>query len=348
MFIRIVAGIVLAYLLLGAAYSSLFTVDRAEFVYVTEFGRPVATYDGETEAGLHWKWPWPVQAVQRLDRRLQVFDLPGAELLTRDPQQGTIDKTLTIDAYVCWRIADKDGVDRFIRTVGLPDRARTILGQRIGSRLGAEIGQMKLENLISIAPRQVVEERMDKLRQRLLGTGDAADNLPADRENLKDQARKAYGIEIVDVRLRRFNHPPQVRDAIFDRIRSERNKKVADYQSEGAKLAADIQSTAEREARDILTLARAEEQRVKGQADAEADRIRNLAHSKDPSFYAFLKKLEEYQRILGDNKTLLLLSSNRELFDVLFKPPRPDNGNSPGKPLIGPMSYKEPFKGGGQ
>src|SRR5919199_6934995 len=92
--------------------TSLFTVDRTEFVYLTQFGRPVATFDGADpgEAGLHVKWPSPIQSVQRLDRRLQYFDLPGAELLTRDVKGKTIDKTLTIDAYVCWRIADGPGV----------------------------------------------------------------------------------------------------------------------------------------------------------------------------------------------------------------------------------------------
>src|SRR5437660_1666229 len=83
---------------------SLFTVDRAEYAYVTRFGRHVATYDGakDDEAGLHLKWPWPIDSVQRFDQRLQYFDLPGAELMTRDAQANTIDKTLTVDAYVCW------------------------------------------------------------------------------------------------------------------------------------------------------------------------------------------------------------------------------------------------------
>src|SRR5262249_53108172 len=98
-------------LVVALAWSCLFTVDRSEFVYLTQFGRPIATFDGATdsEAGLHVKWPWPIQSVQRLDRRLQVFDLPGAELLTRDTQRNTIDKTLTVDAYVCWRIAEGPG-----------------------------------------------------------------------------------------------------------------------------------------------------------------------------------------------------------------------------------------------
>jgi len=107
---------------------------------------------------------------------------------------------------------------------------------------------------------------------------------------------------------------------------------VADYQGQGAVLAAKIRSEAELEARNILTEAKAAEQEMKGKADAEADRIRNLAHSQDTDFYAFLKKLEEYQRILGDNKSVLLLSSHRDLFDLLFKPPRPQGAPGPTNP----------------
>jgi membrane protease subunit HflC len=304
--------------------TSLFTVDRTEFVYQTQFGRPVATFDGAhaDDAGLHFKFPSPIQSVQRFDRRLQYFDLPGAELLTHDPRGKTIDKTLTVDAYVCWRIAGKDGVDRFIRTVGTPERARTVLSGRISSELGAAIGQLELDDLISIEPGKVDRER-ERLRERLLhgASGEAA--------GLEERALSDYGIELVDIRLRRSNHPPAVREAIFDRIRSERNKKVAEYQSEGAKQAEDIKSAAERKVRETLADARAEEQRVKGEADAAADRILNQAYAKDAKFYDFLKKLESYKRILGDNKTVLLLSAHRELFDLLFQPPKPGGAAKP-------------------
>src|SRR5580765_5853090 len=234
--------------LIGAAVLvrlSLFTVDRTEFVYLTQFGRHVATFDGEkaAEAGLHVKWPWPVQSVQRLDKRLQFFDLAGAELLMHDAKGKTIDKTLTVDAYVCWSIADKQGVDRFIRTVGTPDRARTILGQRVSSELGAIIGQMELEDLISTEPGRV-DRRREELRQHLLhGQADAKGEGP-EVQGLQKSALEDYGIEIVDIRLRRSNHPAQVRYAIFARIRSERDKKAADYRSKGEKEAKDIESTA--------------------------------------------------------------------------------------------------------
>jgi membrane protease subunit HflC len=337
------AAMVLGVLLLSTC---CFAVDRAEFVYLTQFGRQVQTYDGETDAGLHFKWPWPIQAIQRLDHRLQVFDLPGAELLTHDPKGMTIDKTLTIGAYVCWRIADREGVDRFIRTVGSPNRAEAILGQRISSRLGAEIGIMKLEDLISVASTRQAEERMDRLSMRLLTRAGLEEQDTAGENSLREEARRNYGVEIVDIRLRRFNYPSQVRDAIFDRIRSERNKKAADYQSEGRQLAADITSQADYEARTMLAKARAEEQIVRGKAEADADRIRNQAQAKDAAFYAFLKKLNEYQRILGDGRTVLLLSSQRDLFDLLFKPPSPEKAPvvpSPASAAAG--MAKQPAKG---
>ncbi len=321
--------------------TSLFAVDRTEFVYLTQFGRPVATFDGASrdEAGLHLKWPSPIQSVQRLDSRLQYFDLPGTELLTHDPRGHTIDKTLTIDAYVCWRIAGKDGVDRFIRTVGTPERARTVLSGRISGDLGAAIGEMELDDLISTEAGKVDRKR-ESLRRRLLS------GTPADGGGLQERALSDYGIDLVDVRLRRSNHPSAVREAIFDRIRSERNMKVAEYQSDGARQAEDIKSAAERKVRETLADARAREQRVKGEADAEADRIRNQAYAKDAQFYAFLKKLEEYQRILGDNKTVLLLSAHRELFDLLFQPPRP--GPTPKPVAEAPSKPADKPKGDGQ
>jgi membrane protease subunit HflC len=325
---RIVFAVIAGLLLLLLLSTTLYTVDRSEFVYVTQFGRHVATNDGQTEGGLHFKLPWPVQSVQRLDRRLQYFDLPETELLTHDSEGKTIDKTLAVVAYVCWRVADAENVDLFIRRMGTPERARTILGERIRSQLGALIGQMRMDDLISTDAGKV-HKTLEGLRAHLCdGDGNGGSGLAA-------LARTEYGVELVDVRLRRTSHPLAVRDSIFERIRSERNKRVADYQSDGARQAANIKSDGDRKARDILADARAEEQRLKGDAEAQADQIRNLAHGKDPEFYAFLKKLEGYRRIFGDNKTMLLLSSTSELFDTFLKPPK-----------VGEMNRKDAEKNG--
>ena len=317
----IVAAVVLLVLLGTVPYA----VDQSEFAYVTQFGKPVETVDGARDAGLHFKLPWPIQSVQRIDRRLQMFDLPGAELPTFDPQGQTIDKMLTVDGYACWQIADKEGVDRFIRTVGTPERAKAILGPRIGGRIGAVISKMPLEDLIHVeSPNEPgVEARMQRVQQALLGEG---------ADSLVQQVRQEYGIELVDVRLRRFNYPDSVRPAIFERIRSERKKKVADHESDGEKRAREIRSAAERDAEIIRATAQAKAELTRKQADAEADKIRNEAHSKDRDFYVFLQKLESYKQMLSRTGDLLLLSSRHPLFQLLLNPPGEPKKNGEKEP----------------
>src|SRR5919204_663161 len=112
----IALGVVVMLVLIRLSY---YTVDASEFVYVTVLGRPTAVQDGGSgDAGLQSGWPWPFQQVQRLDRRLQYFDLPATELLTPDRDKKAIDKTLSVEAYVCWKIASRDTVERFIQSVG--------------------------------------------------------------------------------------------------------------------------------------------------------------------------------------------------------------------------------------
>lgn len=287
--------------------SALYSVDYSEFAYVTRFGEPVLTQDGRTDAGLHLKWPWPVDAVLRIDGRMQAFDLPAVESLTRDATTKTVDKTLAVDAFMTWRIPDAAAADRFIRTVGTAEQAKRILGPRINGRLAAIISTMPLDDLIAVADEAKIDERTERLRVQLLSD--------------RDRVRTDYGIEIVDLRVRRFSYPEAVRASIAERIRSERARKVADYESEGRKMAADIASAAEKDARNIEAQARAKKQVIEGQADIDADRIRNEAHAKDPEFYTFLQKLKAYQTMLSETRDVLLLSSQHPLFDLLLSPP---------------------------
>lgn len=319
-------------LLAWLAYASLYTVDATEFVYVTQFGRKVAVHDGgeASEAGLWVKLPWPIQAVQRLDRRLQTFDLPPAEMLTRDAAGQTTDKTLTLDAYISWRIAGSEGADRFVRTLGTLEAAQRLLAQRVNSELGAAIAEMEQEDLISTEAGRV-ERRREVLRTRLLEGGSPP---------LRETVLREHGIEVVDIRLRRSGYPSSVRDAIYARIRSERSRKAAEYTSEGERLGKDIRSAAEAEVTRMRADADAKAKRLIAEADTEADRIRNEAQAADPAFYALLRKLEDYQRILGDGKSTLLLSTHRELFDLLYAPPPSMPSKSP------PASAYAPKTGG--
>ena len=310
--------VVISLLLVGILLArwSFFTVDASEYVYETVLGRPVATYDGADpeQAGLHLSWPWPITALHRLDRRTQLVDLPTTELLTHDPEGKTIDKNLSVEAYMVWKIADRDAVDRYMKRLGSAERARKILASRINDQLGAAIGQMRMDDLISTDPGPNggtrVDETIRKLRAGLM-------------DSLSKQVRDEYGIDLIDIRLRRFSHPSEVRASIFGRIKSERSKKAAGYESDGLLLATNIASKAEADARDLLARARFEEEAIKSKADTEALKIRNHAQSQDPEFYAFLKQMENLQSILGDTKATLLLSTHRSIFDLLFNPPRP-------------------------
>ncbi|HZZ77862.1 MAG TPA: protease modulator HflC [Gemmataceae bacterium] len=290
-----------------------YTVDAAEYGYVTVLGQHRETFDGQTDAGLKIGLPWPLEQVQRLDRRMQQFDLPAMEQLTHDPEGNTIDKLLLIEAYVCWKIADKDGVDRFVKRIGSPDRARSILGPRINGQLGAAIGQKRMDDLVNTssagkAGKTKVDVTVEELRQNLLDT-------------LTAQVRDEYGIELIDIRLRRFNHPVAVRESIYQRIRSERSKEAAKYKSEGERLAKNIESEADQDVREKLANARAAEEKIKAEADIAAQKIRNDAYSQDVKFYAFLKEMDELQSILGNSKTILLLSTHRPMFERIFQPP---------------------------
>jgi membrane protease subunit HflC len=293
---------------------SFYTVDAAEYAYVTVLGRHVETFDGSDAAGLKFNWPWPVAQVQRLDRRLQQFDLPFIEQLTHDPKAKTVDKQLWIEAYVCWKISDREGADRFVKRIGSADRAQAILGPLVISRLGAAVGQIRMDDLITVAEdpdsgKKMVDRTVEGIRQQLLA-------------KLRQPAHAEYGIELVDIRLRRFNHPASVRDSIFQRIQSERSKEAQKYRSEGDKQASDIAALVDEEVRVLLATARAEEERIKADADTAAMKIRNAAYTQDKEFYTFLRNMEKLQSIVGNQKTMLLLSTHRPMFDRLFAPPR--------------------------
>jgi membrane protease subunit HflC len=330
----IVVAIVLVVIVV--AWMSMFTVDPTEFVYVTQFGRHVATYDGGASdsdhgAGLHFRWPWPIQNLRRVDRRLQHFDLPAIELLTHDTAGGadktaggSVDKTLSVEAYVCWRIAGVEHVDGFIRRIDTTARARDILGQRVSSELGAFIGQMRMDELISTDEARV-DQTMARLRARFDG--------------LKPLVKDEYGIELVDIRLKRFNHPLKVRDTIFSRIRSERELKAAFYINEGKKRSEEIRTLADVKVKTLTNAAEKVEKEVKREAEVEALVILADAYKMDKSFFRFWLEMEQMKSILGNPKTTLLLSTHRGVFDFLFNVPGTDGRPAPAS--INPLPGKK-------
>jgi membrane protease subunit HflC len=266
----------------------------------------------------------------RLDRRLQVFDVPTQELLIRDrdAKAGT-DKPLpmTFDLYVCWRIGDagegSDAVDQFVRGFGTPRKAQEFLNSQIISRLKAELSDVLLAELVNTdAARLRTEEmlRQVRLQPYRRGTGQAEEK-PL---SLTERAAQA-GIALVDIRLRRFNHPEQVRGEIFDKIREDRRREANHYRLQGEEIAAQIRAEGELEARKIRAEAEAEKVRTEGQARAEATRILNTAHQEAPEFYRLVRMLESYRQMFADDKTQLILSLDHPLLALFKDLPRMQN-----------------------
>ena len=272
-------------------------VDETEFVLVTEFGRPVALYgDAPDETGFHAKWPW--QSSRSIDRRLRVFDPPPRELITGDK------RNLEVASYVAWRVVDPD---RFLRSAGTLDAAEARLNERVAAALSHAFGSRDLATIASNDPNVW---SLDALTAELV-------------KAVAPGAKEELGVEVVDVRLRRINHPVEVRPSVFDLIRSERRQVAASLRAEGEAQYQVLTSRADRERDAILAKAEADAERIKGRAEAEAMRVLNAAHARDPKFYEFVRTLETYRSVLDDRATVIL-SSASPLLKLLTHGPADD------------------------
>ena len=277
----------LAAAVLILAYRSFLTVKETEFVLVTQFGRPLYTIG---QAGLHVKWPF--QSATYFDRRLRVYNPRPSEFLTRDK------KNIVVDTYVAWRIQDPD---RFLQSVGDAVAAEMRLHDIVWSGLSAALGGHDLESLVSPSGKVESPELMD----HLAGLTDRV-------------ALEQYGINVVDVRIKRLNLPEQNKQSVYARMRAERERIARQYRAEGEEQALSIRADADRQKAEILSEAYKEAEKLRGQGDAESTRIYGQAYSKNPRFYKLLRTLEAYKKVL-DDKTTAVLSSDSELLKVLTR-----------------------------
>ena len=281
-----IPAIVAAALLLF--WLSVFTVPETGFAIVTQFGRPVRTI---TNAGLQAKLPY--QGVLRFDRRLRVYNPRPSEFLTKDK------KNLVIENYVCWRIQDPE---RFVQTVGDTTAAEMRLHDIVWSGLSAALGNYELESLVNTHPERAQSDELMDTLARL-----------TDRRALEQ-----YGIEVVDVRIKRLNLPEQNKQSVFARMRAERERIARQYRAEGEEQALKIRAGADRQKEEILSTAYRDAEKIKGDGDAQSTRIYGAAYSRDPQFYKMVRTLEAYKKIL-DDKTTAVLSSDSELLRLLTR-----------------------------
>jgi len=319
-------------------------VDETEFVIVERLGRIVAVYDRPADRGWQWKAPWPIDTVRRFDRRLQVFAPAGREVFTRDR------KNLVVEASICWRIAESpDGtadllsrpVVQFFRGLGTKPIAEARLGSRLQSLLTTQVGRISLAELLVAESSEAAPGGDAGPLPRLVA------ELQKQIEQQSDEPQswtERLGLEIVDVRIHRLNLPSSNLQAVYERMRSERQKIAERYRSAGLAESTLIRSQAERQSGEILARAKAEAERIKARGEAEALRLLNEAHARDPEFAARLQALDAYRDLLNE-RTTLILSADSPLWKLLTSGGSEGANSTPPRAEDVPLSAMRPSNG---
>ncbi|MBW2057013.1 MAG: protease modulator HflC [Deltaproteobacteria bacterium] len=282
----ILAVIVLTYMV----NTALFSLDETEIGVVLQFGRPVEVL---REAGLHWKLPDPIQTKTVFDKRVLVYDPTASEFLTGDKQN------IVVDMYLCWKIIEPL---KFLQAVRDRKSAELRLEDIVRAEAGAVFGNYPLTAFVSDNPAEMRLQRiMDLISQKC-----------------DQRARHQFGIEVVDVKMKRLNFPDENKPSVFARMWAERERIAKKYRSEGQEVAAKIKAEAKKQKEIILSEAYKEAEKIKGEGDAGAMRIYAEAFGKDPGFYKFLRTLQCYEKFL-DEKTTILLPGDTDLLELLEK-----------------------------
>ena len=264
------------------AFSTIIIVDETEQIVILQFGKPVRTIK---EAGLNWKLPAPFQTSNSFEKRLLEYDVPPEEILSKDK------KSLNIDNYVRWRIIDPL---LFLQTVKAVPTAKTRLDDIVYSELRQELGTHDMVEIIT-ENRELI---MDKV------------TVASNEETSK------YGIEVIDVRIRRVDLPRENEASIYARMEAERKRQANKFRSEGEEEAQKIRAATDRDKTIILADAYKKAQQVRGDGEAKALDIYALSFSKSPDFYEFLRTLETYEKVI-DKNTTLVLPGDSKLFKSL-------------------------------
>ena len=306
---RFLPLIIVALLVLGFAQNPLFVVNEGEQALVTEFGKPVG---GVLSPGLHVKVPF-IQTVHRFETRILKWDGDPNQIPTKDKRY------IFLDTTARWRIADPL---LFFKTVASERGAQGRLDDIIDSVVRDAVSGHLLVELVRgsdyQAPGSVPEEI------QLEGVVIAPELLVGREEILSTLLEKArastpeYGIDLIDVQIKRINYVEQVRQRVYERMISERKKVAAQFRSEGEGDKADILGQMDKELKGITSEAYRKSVEIRGAADAEAAGIYSAAYGSDREFYAFLRTLESYRKSVGKNGKLVM-STDSDFYRYLQK-----------------------------
>ncbi len=303
--------LIIAIPLLIIAASMFYVVHEGEQVVITQFGEPVKQ---TAEAGLKIKTPF-IQQVNRFQKRILEWDGSANEITTKDK------RFIFLDTTARWRITD---VLAFYQALRTEDNAQSRLDDIIDSASRDLVTGQRLIEMVrdsnrilnrsleaveeeegggSSEPLERIEIGREKIRQMIL-------------EKAQQSLPKEFGIELIDVQIKRINYVESVRRQVFARMISERERIAAQYRSEGEGEAAQIMGKKQKELQRIESEAYKQAEQIRGGADAEAIQIYAEAHGKDPEFFSFLQTLETYRKTIGQN-TRLILATDSDLYQYL-------------------------------
>ena len=308
----IILGLVVA-IVVSVSSSVFYVVREDEQVVITQFGKPIG--QTETTAGLKVKVPF-IQKIDRFDKRILEWDGLANEVPTKDK------RFIWLDTTARWRIVD---ALKFFQSLKTQQNAQSRLDDIINSAARDLVTGNKLVEVVRNSNRilnldnlNVEEEQTTEQIEKIeVGRGKIAQLiLEKARMNLSEE----FGIEIVDVQIKRINYVDEVRQKVFLRMISERQRIASKYKSEGEGEAANIEGQKQKELQRIQSDAYKTAEQIKGQADAEAIEIYAEAHSKDPEFFAFIESLETYRKTIGDTEnTKLFLTTDSDLYKYFKK-----------------------------
>jgi len=282
----IIPGIVLIAVI---AFQSLFVVQGISQAIVLQFGDPKKIV---TKAGLNFKLPF-IQNVVFLDKRILNLDNDPEEVIAADQ------KRLIVDAFARFKIVDPL---KFYISVGNERVARSRLSTIINSRIRGVLGTQELATLLST----------DRARQM------------QDIQSQVNQEAENFGIQIVDVRIKRADLPPANSEAIYKRMQTEREREAKEFRAQGAEIAQKIRSTADKDVTVILAEANKKSEIMKGEGDGERNKIFANAFGRDPQFFSFYRAMQAYEKALIGGETSLVLSPDSEFFKFFGKSIKPN------------------------
>ena len=324
---------VLVILALIVITQSLFVVQETEQVVVTRFGDVQSVH---TSPGLYFKAPF-VDSVINYDRRLLRIDAPPSQFLDRDIN------ILEIDVYGRFRINDPRA---FLQTLTTEENARSILAQRINSSLRAEVAERSREEIIGgdveldESGEPVTDDEGNSRVQPTNSRTELLEDVIAVVQANLAQEDPSFGVEMIDIRVKRADFPQEVAGRIFERMRSDREKISRRLRAEGEEEARTRRAAADRDVEVILAGADRDASRLRGDGEAQAISILAESLNKDPEFFSFRRSLDAYKAFLNQ-RTTVILSSDAPIFRFLQSPGEGSSETTNGQAVTDPLGLQQ-------